>query len=318
MPLTLSEFADELDQRRIIWPQPLAPVPVKATPSCQPLAGIRAVLWDVYGTLLRVTEGRFRILPEQEIRLQVALDKTIHEFNMWNYLYRKPGPPWQSLIGIYCSTVERMQMRAVAAGDTPEVNLVDVWAGLIIKLLEKDYPIDEGRYGPPEAFAEKVAYFFHCSLQGLSARDAAAEVARYITEVGYVQGCLADGQSFTSLQLQRCLSQQAELPSLAALFRPAALVYSSEFGVRKPSGTLFQAAVARLAGQGISADQILHVSCRLQSDLIPARKAGMKTALLVAEKDGLEVAKELLRDPATRPDRLLTDLEQLRELLPPL
>lgn len=318
MPLTLSEFADELDQRQMIWPQPLAPVAMKATAFCRPLPGIRAVLWDVYGTLLRVTEGRYRILPEQEIRLQVALDKTIHEFNMWNYLYRKPGPPWQSLIGVYRSTVERMQMRAVAAGDTPEVNLVDVWAGLIIKLLEKDYPIDEGRYGPPEAFAEKVAYFFHSSLQGLSARDAAAEVARYITEVGYVQGCLADGQSFTTLQLQRCLSQQAELPSLAALFRPAALVYSSEFGVRKPSGTLFQAAVARLAGQGISADQILHVSCRLQSDLIPARKAGMKTALLIAEKDGLEVAKELLRDPATRPDRLLTDLEQLRELLPPL
>ena len=66
------------------------------------------------------------------------------------------------------------------------------------------------------------------------------------------------------------------------------------------------------------ADQILHISCRLQSDLIPARKAGMKTALLVAEKDGLEVAKELLRDPATRPDRLLTELGQVRDLLLPL
>jgi hypothetical protein len=41
----------------------------------------------------------------------------------------------------------------------------------------------------------------------------------------------------------------------------------------------------------------------------------MKTALMVAEKSGLEVSSDVLKDPATRPDRLLTELSQLRSIV---
>ena len=40
----------------------------------------------------------------------------------------------------------------------------------------------------------------------------------------------------------------------------------------------------------------------------------MKTALLAAEKSGLQVTAAQLKDPATRPDRLLTDLSQIANL----
>jgi hypothetical protein len=41
----------------------------------------------------------------------------------------------------------------------------------------------------------------------------------------------------------------------------------------------------------------------------------MKTALLVAEKSGLEVDAAALKDAAKKPDRLLTDLSQLGSML---
>ncbi len=90
---------------------------------------------------------------------------------------------------------------------------------------------------------------------------------------------------------------------------------STHLGIRKPSKSLFGHAVRQLKLLGISAAEILHISCRLGTDLVPAKAAGMKTALLVAEKSGLEVAAELLKDPATRPDRLLTDLTQVSTIL---
>ncbi len=71
----------------------------------------------------------------------------------------------------------------------------------------------------------------------------------------------------------------------------------------------------QLRSIGVQAQEILHISCRLSTDLVPAKAAGMKTALLVAEKSGLEVAAEVLKAPATRPDRLLTDLSQLRSVI---
>lgn len=315
MPLSLAEYADFLDGRKLIWPKVPSPKAVNATPAVSLLPGIRAVMWDVYGTLLRVSDGHFTFFPDDEARLQIALDKTIHEFNMWNHMYRKPGPPWQSMIGIYRSTIERQSMQASAKGNVTEVNLVDVWRVLIGKLFEKEYTYDESQYGDLDEFSEKVAYFFHCCLQATEAREGAARAMSDISAVGLVQGLLADGQSFTLVQTLRALTMQGPLPPIYELFRPQALVLSGDVGVRKPSKLLFAEAVQNLRSIGIQAQETLHISCRLSTDLVPARAAGMKTALLAAEKSGLEVSGEVLRDPATRPDRLLTDLSQLRSVV---
>jgi FMN phosphatase YigB (HAD superfamily) len=317
MSLSLAEYADVLDGRNLIWPQVPPPTSVKATPAVQPLPGIRAVLWDVYGTLVRVTEGRFTLFPKDEVRLQIALDKTIHEFNMWNHMYRKPGPPWQSMIGLYRSTIDRLSMVGARRGDVTEVNLAEVWQEIIERLFEKDYSFDGAVFGDLADFSEKVAYFFHCNLQGTEARAGAVRVMRDLAASQIQQGYLSDGQPFTLVQSLRALARQGELPPLSELFRPQTLVLSSDVGARKPSRSLFAQAVSNLRGLGISAEQTLHVSCRLATDLAPAKAVGMKTALLAAEKSGLEVSSSLLKDAATKPDRLLTDLAQLSGMLIP-
>ena len=99
------------------------------------------------------------------------------------------------------------------------------------------------------------------------------------------------------------------------LFRRQTLVFSYADGVKKPSRSLFATAVENLRDLGIQPEETLHISCRLSTDLVPARAAGMKTALLVAEKSGLEVDANVLKDPATRPDRLLTDLSQVANVV---
>jgi hypothetical protein len=43
----------------------------------------------------------------------------------------------------------------------------------------------------------------------------------------------------------------------------------------------------------------------------------MKTALLVAERSGLELSMEVLKAPETRPDRLLTSLSQISSIISP-
>ncbi len=315
MPQSLAEYADHLDERRLIWPQVPAAKAVPATPSVKHLPDIRAVLWDVYGTLLRVSDGRFTLFPDDEVRLQIALDKTIHEFNMWNHMYRKPGPPWQSMIGLYKSIIERQSMQAAARGDVTEVNLADTWRCIIARLFEKEYHFDEGLYGDLDDFSEKVAYFFHCCLQGTEARAGSVQAMTDIAGNELLQGFLSDGQSFTLVQTLRALSIQGPLPPLHELFRPQTIILSHQIGVRKPSRSLFTFAVNQLRSLGVQAQEILHISCRLTMDLVPARAAGMKTALLVEEKSGLEVDAAVLKDPAKKPNRLLTDLGQLGPML---
>ena len=315
MPQSLAEYADHLAQRRLIWPKVPAPKAVPATPSVKHLPDIRVVLWDLYGTLLRISDGRWTLFPDDELRLQIALDKTIHEFNMWNHMYRKPGPPWQSMIGLYTSTIERQSMQGAARGDVTEVNLVETWGSIIMRLFEKEYRFDEGLYGNLDEFSEKVAYFFHSCLQGTAARAGAVQAMTDIEGNQLLQGFLSNGQSFTLVQTLRALALQGSLPPLYELFRPQTIILSHDVGVKKPSRSLYAHAVDRMRSLGVEAREILHISCRLTTDLVPARAVGMKTALLVAEKSGLEVDAGALKDPAKRPDRLLTDLSQLAPML---
>jgi FMN phosphatase YigB (HAD superfamily) len=318
MPLTLSEYADSLVERDLIWPQAPAPKPVKAKPSIAPLPGVKVVMWDVYGTLLRTTDGGFTLFPNPEVRLQVALEKTILEFNMWNSMYRKPGPPWQSMMPQYRDYVERVAMVPTKLkGDFTDVNLVSIWKAVIDRLFDKDYKYDHGVYGTEEQLSEKIAYFFHCNLQATEARAGAARAMTDLAEVGVMQGILADGQSFTYVQLVQALTKQGLVMPIREIIRTEATLFSYQMAIRKPSQSLFLRAVEQLEALGVAPEQTLHVSCRLPTDLAPAKAVGMKTALLVSEKTGLEAPAEMIKDPQTRPDRLLTDITQITSVVQP-
>ena len=57
MPLTLDQYAAWLDTRGLPWPAPPAVEPAKARAHLAPLHGLKAVLWNVYGTLLAIPFG---------------------------------------------------------------------------------------------------------------------------------------------------------------------------------------------------------------------------------------------------------------------
>ena len=315
MALTLSEYAKSLDDRKLIWPQVPAPVPLKSRPSVNKLPNIRVIFWDVYGTLLRIPDETFTLFPEPEVRLQVALDKTIHEFNMWNHMYRKPGPPWQSMIHQYGDYVDRAKMVAPKhRGDFTEVNLVSIWRSIINRLFDKEYVYDSDTLGNVSELSEKVAYFFHSCAQGLEGRTDAGYLVNQLREAGIQQAALADGQQFTLVQVAR-KTLTDDHPSINTLLSPLLNTLSYQYGIRKPSNSLFEIAVEKLDNAGIPPEQALHVSSRLTDSLVPAKAIGMKTALLAVEKTGLEAAAQFIKDPETRPDRLLTDLSQITEVI---
>src|SRR5438552_3333242 len=166
MARSLQEYAEWLDDRKLLWPAAPKAVPPKATPYLKPLEGIRAVTWGVYGTLLTVSGGRLLLLHPDRLCMEVALDKTIHEFNMWHSMSRKPGAPWEYMFQQYKGLVETHNLAASPrSGEAPEVNAARIWRVLIERLGKKEFTWDKKFYGGVEDFAEKVAWFFHCALQ---------------------------------------------------------------------------------------------------------------------------------------------------------
>jgi FMN phosphatase YigB (HAD superfamily) len=312
----LLDYTDWLDERKLLWPAPPKRLPVAATPSIEPLVGIRGVAFNIYGTLLRISDGELFFVHPQAVRMEIALEKTIKEFGMWNSMTRQPGAPWKGMLVRYERALDEQRLATThTLGDTPEVDSALLWLKMIHLLAHKEYTYDVARYGTLEEFSEKIAFFFHSSLQGIEAEEGALQALRGLFQAGIRVGLVADAQRFTPVQMLRAFRQQGTLRSLDELFDPALATLSYREGIRKPSRSLYQHALERFRRMGIAASQVLMVGTRVADDLAIAKDVGMRTALLAADRTSLAAKREELADPETRPDRLLTSLTQLREIV---
>ncbi|HEY1187053.1 MAG TPA: HAD hydrolase-like protein [Gemmata sp.] len=315
MPLTLEQYVEKIHSRPDLpWPAaPKIDAP-KAKPSL-PQMPIKAVFWTVYGTLVAVPQGEILFEHAEDFVNTAALEKLIKEFKMWQSMSRKPGAPSEYMRELFNKALTTLRLTGGGGEKFPEVQAERVWDDIVKKLQQKDYTFDAVTYGSLSDYVKKIAYFYHASIQGAGPYPGAADALKLLAERGVVQGLLGDGQCFTAGQLQRCLQQQDPDLELDAIVPAKMRIISGEQKARKPSDTLFKAAVALAAGRGISPPQVLHVGSNLARDIGPAKKHGFRTALFAGDKNSLSATGEQLKDPALRPDALITELPQVLELI---
>jgi FMN phosphatase YigB (HAD superfamily) len=315
MPLTLEQYVERLDSRTDL-PWPVAPKidPPKAKPALHTMP-VKAVFWTVYGTLVAIPQGELLFEHPQEFVTAAALDKLIKEFKMWQSMSRKPGAPSEYMKELFNKALTVLKMSGGGGEKFPEVQTERVWDDIVKKLFQKDYSFDAATYGSMNEYVKKIAYFYHASIQGTGPYPGAADTLKLLAERGIVQGLLADGQCFTAGQLQRCLKQQDPDFDLSAVIAPAMRIISADKKARKPSETLFKAAIAAAGAKNISPSEVLHVGSNLARDIGPAKKHGFRTALFAGDKNSLSATPEQLKDPALRPDALITELPQVLELI---
>lgn len=248
--------------------------------------------------------------------MQIALQKTIEEFKMWQSMSRKPGQPWVYLLQQYDGLIEDQRIAATARkGDSREVDSAVLWARMIEKLQRNEYQWDEGFYGGLEDVAVKVAYFFHAMLQGTEAFDGCAETLTRLQQSGIRQGLLDDAQQFTLAQLVYQLRRQGAEGNLAAIFSPELSSLSYQLEICKPSPSLYQTAAARCSAKGVVPEQVLYLTNRLTDDLGMAKKVGFRTGLMVVDEACTDLTAADLKNPEYRPDRLLTDVRQVLDIV---
>ena len=310
MPLSLEQYVcDFLPGRDLPWPvMPRVESP-KARPSLHKMP-VRAVLWNVYGTLLAIPTGELQFEAQIEFVTDAAFDKTVQEFKMWNSMSRKPGAP-----GAYMKELFKKAYEIVRLTGGGEVRSELIWDDIVKKLMTKEYSYDAAQYGSPSEYVKKIAYFYHASIQGTGCYVGAAEAIQAVSDAGLKQGLLADGQCFTPYQLLKALRDQNPLFDLSMHLPPDMRVLSAEKGMRKPSEDLFRAALAAVRAKGISPGVVLHVGSSLTRDIAPAKKLGMRTALFAGDRASLLATSEQLKDPNLRPDGMMTELTQIAEVI---
>ena len=316
MALTLQEYASYLDKRAdLSWPAVPEIERPRAKPSLARLAGVRAVTWNVYGTLLAIGGGQLYLEHPQKMMMDIALDKTIQEFKMWASMTRKPGQPAEYLRQIYSNIMLEQQALPTGGEKFPEISSERIWESFIKKLFQKDYKFDALSLGSLNEFSRKVAYFFHASMQSAACYPGAAAAMKHVKAQGLIQGILANTQCFTLVQLERSLLKDDSSAVAARLLDPTLLACSHELRCRLPSERLFRHILAAASSKGIHASEVLHIGSRIALDVAPARRLGMKTGLFAGDKNSLDATAEQLKDAHNRPDVLLTELTQIADVI---
>ncbi len=319
MPLSLHEYAASLNKRSDFdWPEPPKLVDIAARPHLKHIEGIRAVMWNLYGTLLRISDGDLMQFHFKPSRMQPPLERTIAEFRMQSAIGGDPAAAAALLYQQYKRVFEHLE-QANPATDTefPQISSAEIWRLLINQMIERGYAYEEARFGDLSAFASKVAYYFHSCFQGVQAVHRAQRAIGMLSNAGFVQGLLAEAQEFSLLELERCFQKQDPSLSLDSLFAPNCRVLSHQFGVRKPSRILYETAVRKLADLRISPRETLYVSTRLAGDLAVAREFGFRTVLFAGDKTSLKASVVELNHPDLKPKRLVTDLTQISQIVAP-
>ena len=133
MALSLEQYASYLDTRADLpWPAAPQPKQVKARPHLVRLRDVRAVMWNVYGTLLCIPPtGELLFEHPQPFIMSNALDRTIQEFKMWASMSRKPGQPSEYLQQIYKQLLAEQLSVPGGTERHPEVAADRLWEAIL-------------------------------------------------------------------------------------------------------------------------------------------------------------------------------------------
>ncbi|MCG8453409.1 MAG: HAD hydrolase-like protein [Spirochaetales bacterium] len=270
--------------------QPLHPIETGLPPQLTPIRGIRALLFDVYGTLLISGQG------------EVGSDASQSPSS-------KPLPHELDFLTSVCSQAEirngllqeihKEHKRLKTIGvDFPEVEIRDIWKRMVQKCSPKQ----------PSQDWEQLALAYELSTNPTWSMPGFPEIFFHFKLTELRLGIVSNAQFYTRPILETL--GEHSLESLG--IEPELCAWSYALQCAKPSPHIFQGPLDVLARSGISPHEVLYIGNDMRNDVATAHEVGCHTALFAGDQRSLRL-REGEHGPS--PDAIITDLHQIPELL---
>ncbi len=301
--------------------RPLEPIPTDTTPRLRRLPDIRAVLFDVYGTLLVSGSGDVGVGATDADRAAMA-ESACRAANVGTRL------TGEQLVRRLHAEIRREHQRRRAEGEAyPEVEIVEIWRRVLADRVDSERVgaktpagIEPPESCPPESCPpeselwrqrQQLAVEYELRINPVWPMPDARACLRRLREGGLRLGIVSNAQFFTPLMWEATAGCSLD----ASGFDPTLQYFSYQHGFAKPGTGLYQLAAIQLAEFGLKPAQVLYLGNDLRNDIAPASRVGFRTALFAGDQRSLRwrVGDALVK--GIEPDVVVNCLRQLGELL---
>lgn len=283
--------------------QPMSVVKTGISAELKPLNDIKAVMFDIYGTLIISGSGDIGLSinqhREQAFRSALLAAGIGNKFDRYNIT----GSDY------FIREIEKNHQKKREIGiDFPEVDIREIWETVLNVLSEKSL-IDPVR---DENQHFIVAVEYECRMNPTWPMPGMREILNYLDKKEFITGIISNAQFFTPLLIKAHTGRT--LNELG--FEPELCYFSYEYDAGKPSIKLFELAKsALLTKYHIEPPQVLYIGNDMLNDVMPATKCGFRTALFAGEKRSLRLREQDSSVEEYKPDITLTTLKQLGKCL---
>lgn len=212
---------------------------------------IRAVIFDVYGTLMQVGPP-----PAKADELWQVLFQEV---------FRKDPPMTRLNFSLACNRAIMLRHNAAHARGIPKPEIV--WPSIVAEVLPGFAKLQ------PEAQSD----FIYRQIQigrSLALMPGMAATLRWLVDKRCVLGIASNAQAYTLVELENLLKGGG---LHLGIFTPYLCIWSFQQGFSKPDPHIFQILRARLEARQLNPSETLVVGDRLDNDVAPAQAQGFHT-----------------------------------------
>ena len=271
----------------------LEPKPTDVTPVLPVQKGIKACIFDIYGTLfmsgcgdISLVEGtnRDQILKEVLHTHQLSTQTTNLSDRFYNCIHKQ------------------QEIRRSDGIDYPEVEIRDVW-----KFFLKEIAITN----VGEEIIEHMAIDYECRVNPIWPMPSLQKTLETLRKKGILLGIVSNAQFFTPHLFETFTGKTV----LVNGFENDLCIYSYRLRIGKPSLRIYQPLIEALEKRDIRPNEALFIGNDLRNDVWPAQEIGMRGVLFAGDKRSLRLRKDDPRATKQSADAIITDLEQIQELI---
>ncbi len=272
-------------------------LPEGIEPDLPELTGIRAVVFDVYGTLFSSGVGDISLATEEN--RDAALRATLAAHGL------EPDRAGRDirLDDRLHSVIHHHQSKRRAAGVRyPEVDIRAVWKEFLRELSSEQLIAD-----PDRVSIETLAVDYETRVNPVQPMPGLAACLAKLRTLGPL-AIISNAQFYTPILFEAFLGQPPE----ALGFCPDCNVWSYALLEGKPSRALYEEAARRLEKHhGLSPAECLYVGNDMRNDIWPAQETGFRTALFAGDRLSLRLRRDHPECRGRQADAVLTSLDQI-------